>query len=113
MATAATTVAAAPHAFRLARPRAGGIVMPILILVLGFYVVYPLVLILVNSFNVARITEPARYGLDNWVAAFSQPRLLQSLANTLVVYFLYTTIGFPIAVVIAWALARIRMPFAH
>src|ERR1700704_2949617 len=113
MATLQTTAATAHQGFRVGRLRVGAVVMPILILVLGFYVVYPLVLILVNSFNVARITEPARYGLDNWVAAFSQPRLFQSLANTLVVYFLYTTIGFPIAVVIAWALARIRMPFAH
>src|SRR5438552_14049483 len=109
----AAAAAAAPRALRLGRVRVGAIVMPILIVVLGFYVVYPLVLILVNSFNVARITEPARYGLDNWVAAFSQPRLFQSLANTLVVYFLYTSIGFPIAVAIAWALARIRVPFAY
>src|SRR6266852_1037564 len=113
MATLQTTAATAPQGFRVGRLRVGTVVMPILIVVLGFYVVYPLVLILVNSFNVARITEPARYGLDNWVAAFSQPRLLQSLANTVVVYFLYTSIGFPVAVGIAWALARIRMPFAH
>src|SRR5882762_948032 len=113
MATLRTTAAAAPQAVGVGRVRIGAIVMPILIVGLGFYVVYPLVLILVNSFNVARITEPARYGLDNWVAAFAQPRLFQSLANTLVVYFLYTTIGFPIAVAIAWALARIRLPFAH
>src|SRR5438105_5591816 len=113
MATAATTVATAPHSFRLGRLRAGGIVMPILIVALGFYVVYPLVLILVNSFNVARIAEPARYGLDNWVAAFSQPRVIQSLGNTVLVYLLYMAFGFPIAVLSAWALARIRMPFAH
>src|SRR4030088_1929710 len=112
MVTLQTTAATAPQGFRVGRPRVGAVVMPILIVVLGFYVVYPLVLILVNSFNVAPITEPARYGLDNWVVAFSQPRLLQSLGNTMVVYFMYTTIGFPIAVVIAWALARIRMPFA-
>jgi iron(III) transport system permease protein len=113
MATLQTTAAAAPQGFRVGRLRVGTVVMPILIVVLGFYVVYPLVLILVNSFNVARITEPARYGLDNWVAAFSQSRLLQSLGNTLAVYFLYTSIGFPIAVVIAWTLARLRMPLAH
>ena len=95
------------------RPRVDAIVMPIVIVALGFYVVYPLVLILINSFNVARIADPPRYGLDNWIAAFSQPRVLQSLGNTLLVYFLYTSIGFPIAVAIAWALARIRMPFAH
>jgi iron(III) transport system permease protein len=113
MVTVRITAVTAPPAFRIGRPRVGTIVMPIIIVALGFYVVYPLALILVNSFNVARLAEPARYGLDNWVAAFSQPRLLQSLGNTIVVYVLYTSIGFPIAVAIAWALARIRMPFAH
>jgi iron(III) transport system permease protein len=112
MATIETTVAA-PRAFRLGRPRLDSLVMPIVIAALGFYVVYPLALILINSFNVARIAEPARYGLDNWVAAFSQPRVLQSLGNTVLVYVLYMSIGFPIAVLIAWALARIRMPFSH
>ncbi|HEV7663502.1 MAG TPA: ABC transporter permease subunit [Chloroflexota bacterium] len=112
MAAVQTASLTAPHTWRLGRPPAGAIVMPIVIVVLGFYVVYPLALILLNSFNVARIAEPARYGLENWMAAFSQPRLLQSLANTILVYALYTSIGFPIAVFIAWALARIRMPFA-
>jgi iron(III) transport system permease protein len=87
--------------------------MPILIVGLGFYVVYPLALILINSFNVAGIADPARYGLDNWVAAFSQPRILQSLLNTVMVYALYTSIGFPVAVAIAWSLARLSIPFAH
>lgn len=113
MAAVQTRSVAVPAPFNVGRLRVGVVVMPILIVGLGFYVVYPLVLILVNSFNVASIAEPARYGLDNWVAAFSQPRLLQSLGNTVIVYFLYETIGFPIAVIIAWALARIRMPFAH
>jgi iron(III) transport system permease protein len=109
----ATATAPRPRTWWPGRLRVGTIVMPILIVVLGFYVVYPLILILVNSFNVAHIAEPARYGLDNWVAAFTQRSMLQSLTNTLLVYFLYTTIGFPIAVIIAWALARIRMPFAY
>jgi iron(III) transport system permease protein len=113
MAAVQTRSVAVPPAFNIGRLRVGVVVMPVLIVGLGFYVVYPLVLILVNSFNVAGITEPARYGLDNWVAAFSQPRLLQSLGNTVLVYLLYETIGFPIAVIIAWALARIRMPFTH
>jgi iron(III) transport system permease protein len=95
------------------QPRWGVVVMPILILLLGFYILYPLTLILVNSFNVARIAEPARYGLDNWVVAFNDPSLARALGNTMVVYFLYTTISFPIAVMIAWALARVRLPFSQ
>jgi iron(III) transport system permease protein len=113
MATLQTTAAAAPRTWRVPRLRADAVVMPIVVVALGFYVVYPLVLILVNSFNVATIAQPPRYGLDNWVAAFSQPRVLQSIGNTVLVYVLYMSIGFPIAVLIAWALARIRMPFAH
>src|SRR5919199_1595726 len=111
MASVATT--AAPRTLQVGRVRVGTVVMPIIIVALGFYVVYPLLLILLNSFNVARIAEAPRYGLDNWAAAFSQPRVLQSLGNTVLVYALYMSIGFPIAVLIAWALARIRMPFAH
>ena len=45
--------------------------MSLIILVIGFYIIYPLILIFINSFNVARIAEPARYGLDNWIAAFT------------------------------------------
>src|ERR1051326_2640284 len=113
MATAPTAFVSVARRIDVRIPRVGTIVMPILILALGFYVLYPLVLILVNSFNVARITEPARYGLDNWVIAFSQPRILQSIGNTVLVFALYMTIGLPLAVLIAWSLARIRMPFAH
>jgi iron(III) transport system permease protein len=109
----AVTPARHASAFRPRRLRLGMVVMPIVIVALGFYVIYPLLLILLNSFNVARLAEPARYGLDNWVVAFSQPRLLQSLGNSVLVYVFYTTLGFPIAVMIAWALARIRMPFAY
>src|SRR5919206_3311622 len=111
MVSAATTAPA--RTLQVGRVRVDVVVMPVLIAALGFYVVYPLLLILLNSFNIARIAEPARYGLDNWVAAFSQPRVLQSLGNTVLVYVLYTGIGFPIAVLIAWALARLRIPFAH
>ena len=54
MATIQTTLTAAPRLRTFRRPRVDAIVMPIVLLVLGFYVIYPLVLILVNSFNVAR-----------------------------------------------------------
>src|ERR1051326_3348511 len=113
MATTQTAFVNVARRFEVRAPRAGTIVMPIVIVALGFYVLYPLVLILVNSFNVARITEPARYGLDNWVVAFSQPRILQSIGNTVLVFALYMSLGFPLAVLIAWSLARIRMPFAY
>lgn len=93
-------------------PSLGLTVMCIVIAALGFYIIYPLFLILLNSFNVARIAEPARFGFENWVAAFSTPSVLQSVGNTVLVYALYTSVAFPLAVGIAWALARCRLPWA-
>ena len=39
---------------------------------MGFIVLYPLVLILINSFNTATIAEPPVYGLKAWRDAFNE-----------------------------------------
>ena len=45
--------------------------MAVILIVLGFYFVYPVVLIAVNSFNTApSIINPPEWGLDNWRIAF-------------------------------------------
>jgi iron(III) transport system permease protein len=97
---------------RIPRPSTGLLVMSLIILAMGFYILYPLLLIFINSFNVARIAEPARYGLDNWAVALSTPNLFQAIWNTIIVYAGYMSIAFPTAVLIAWLLARCRIPFA-
>lgn len=94
-------------------PGTGLFVMSVLIVVFGFYVFYPLVLILITSFNVARIGEPFQYSLANWRVAFLDPAILRALFNTILVYFLYTSISFPVATLTAWLLARTKMPFSH
>jgi len=91
----------------------GAALMVTLIITLGAYLVGPIVLILINSFNVARFSEPAVFGLENWRMAFAQPALLQSLWNTVMVFWLYTAIAFPVAVLIAWILARTKIPFSR
>lgn len=97
----------------LKRPSPGTFVMSVLVLVFGFYIVYPVLLIFLNSFNVGGLVGPTRFSLENWRAAFSQPGLPQSLGNTLLVYFSYTLVSFPVAVLIAWILARTRIPFSN
>ena len=94
-------------------PPKGAFIMVALLITLGAYVVYPVILILVNSFNVAGITEPYEFSMENWRIAFSQPRLWTAIRNTFMVYFAYTSISFPTAVFIAWLLARTRIPFSH
>ncbi len=88
--------------------------MAAILIVLGSYLIYPIVLLGLNSFNVApRIIDPAEYGLDNWIEAFERPELLAALGNTFLIFGWVTIIGMPLGILIAWALARVRMPFSH
>jgi len=91
----------------------GTFVMAVLIIGFGFWIFAPIVVVLVNSFNVAQAGQPASWSLENWTFAFSQPDILKTLGNTVLVYFGYTGIGFPLAVLIAWTLARTNIPFSH
>jgi len=80
---------------------------------LGFYLVYPLLLILLNSFNAAPIGQAPRYTLQAWADAWSAPGLFQALLNTIKVAFWYQVISFPIGVLLAWVLGRTNVPFAR
>lgn len=89
--------------------------MAVVLIVLGFYLIYPVILILVNTFNVApdALVGPRQWGLNNWTTAFDDPRLLRSIWNTVMIWGLTVGISFPIAVAISWVLARTRIPFSH
>ena len=89
-------------------------VMAVILGVIGFYVVYPIFLIFLNSFNIAELaTDPPQYSLDNWRSAFRDTVIFEAVGNTFLVYFLYTMVSFPLAVVIAWVLGRTNIPGAH
>jgi len=90
------------------------LVMPLILGVLGFYIVYPILLIFLNSFNVAELaSEPPQYSLENWRNAFRDTVIFEAVGNTFLVYVLYTAVSFPAAVVIAWILGRTNIPGAH
>src|SRR5439155_508524 len=55
----------------------------VVLLAVAFCVVYPLLLVVLESFQVAPPGQPARYGLDGWRAAFAEPLLRAALLNTL------------------------------
>jgi len=95
-------------------PRTGNVVMALILGVLGFYILYPIVLIFINSFNVATLaSDPPRYSFDNWRSAFREPLIFEAVGNTFLIYVLYTAVSFPAAVVIAWVLGRTNVPGAH
>ncbi len=101
-------------ASRARRPGTGMFVMVVLIVFFGFYIIYPMVLIFIQSFNVAGVVMGTfTFGLDNWREAFSDPLISKSLWNTVLVFFAYTAFSFPLAVLISWVLARTRIPFSR
>ena len=93
----------------------GHIIMAALLITLGYFLIWPVILLLINSFNTAAdwFVEPRRWGLTHWQNAFQRPGLLKSLGNTLLIWSLTVAISFPIGVTIAWILARTRIPFSH
>ena len=103
-----------PLAARL-KPGTGTFVVAITLVVLGFYLIYPVVLIFIMSFNMARdvLVGPAVWGLGNWGTAFQHPLLLESLLNSFLIWFLVAGIAFPFAITISLILARTKIPFTH
>lgn len=91
----------------------GGVVlMALLIGAMGFYILYPLILILINSFNVATIAEPPVYGLKAWREAFSEPGILRSLWNSIKIGIVLQVVALPMGIFISWLLARTNIFFA-
>jgi iron(III) transport system permease protein len=93
----------------------GHFIMAVVLISLGYFLIWPVLLLLINSFNAATdwFVEPRRLGVDHWVNAFNRPGLLKSLGNSLVIWSLSLAISFPVGVTIAWLLARTRIPFSH
>ena len=103
----------APAAWR--GPQTGTIVMFIAILSLGSYLIYPMILLLVLSFDTsAEILAGRReWGFSNWIEAWDNPLLLESIGNSFLVWFLGALVSFPVAIAISLVLARTRIPFTY
>jgi iron(III) transport system permease protein len=90
----------------------GTALMAVLIAFMGFYVCYPLILILINSFNTATIAEPPAYGLKAWREAFAEPGIWRSLWNSVKIGIALQAIALPSGIFISWLLARTNIYFA-
>ncbi|HEY3303302.1 MAG TPA: iron ABC transporter permease [Candidatus Binatia bacterium] len=90
----------------------GVLLMALLIGVMGFYVLYPLILILINSFNIATIAEPPVYGLQAWRDAFSEPGIWRSLWNSVKVGIALQAVALPLGIFISWLLSRTNIYFS-
>ena len=97
------------------RLTSGHFVMAAVLVSLGYFLIWPVILLLINSFNTAAdwFVEPRSWGLRHWQNAFQRPGLLRSLGNSLLIWSVTVAASFPIGVAIAWILARTRIPFSH
>ena len=84
----------------------GTLIMTVLIGFMGFYVLYPLTLIVINSFNTATIAEPEVYGLGAWRQAFAEPGIWRALWNSVKIGIVLQIIALPSGIFISWLLAR-------
>jgi iron(III) transport system permease protein len=79
-------------------------------LLAGVVLVLPLVMLLVNSLNVAPAGQAVRVGLGNWQAAVADPSALGALWNSFALAITRTAISLPLALGLAWLVARTDMP---
>jgi iron(III) transport system permease protein len=107
--TAPATRFEAPVAGRL-RIDALVVICVVLLALVGFVVLYPIGLLAINSFRVGVFGQPSTWGVENWQAAFSHPRIVSALTNTLTLAVTRQTISILIGVSIAWLLARTNLP---
>jgi iron(III) transport system permease protein len=84
--------------------------MSLLLVAVGFLVLTPLLLMIFNSFQIARPGEPIVYGLDGWVKAFTTPGILKAISNTFALAITRQAIALVVGSFFAWLIARTDIP---
>ena len=80
------------------------------ILTLAVVVLYPIILLLVNTFVVSKPAEPTEYGLSAWQFALSDKGMLLALWNTVRVAVVTQLSTLFTAILFAWLIARTNLP---
>lgn len=81
-----------------------------ILLILVLLVLYPLGLLLFNSFVVTLPGGGKTLGWGNWALAWSQPGMVQAITNTFKVVLVSQIIIFPIGIAVTWLLSRTDIP---
>jgi iron(III) transport system permease protein len=90
----------------------GAIALTMVLALLSLIVLCPIYLLLVAGLQVDGSSAAAGYSFASWRAAFSEPGIAKAFLNTLIVTALVQGISIPIAILIAWVIARTDMPGA-
>ena len=84
--------------------------MTLLLLLVGFLVLTPLGLMILNSFQIARPGQPIVWGLEGWVKAFSTPGIIKAITNTFTLAITRQALAMFIGAFFAWLIARTDLP---
>lgn len=82
----------------------------ILFIVVAFLVLTPLVLLILNSFQIARPGQPIVWGLEGWVTAFTTPGIVKAITNTFTLAITRQAIALALGCFFAWLIARTDLP---
>lgn len=80
---------------------------------LSFVVLYPILILVINSFVITRPWEPPQYGLRAWQFAVTDRGMLAAMWNTVQLGAVHQAISLPLAILIAWLLGRTNIPWAR
>jgi iron(III) transport system permease protein len=92
------------------RPHLPSLPMAILLGVVGFLVLTPLCLMILNSFQTARPGEAIIWGFEGWVKAFTTPGIVNAMSNTFSLAITRQSIALLIGSFFAWLIARTDIP---
>jgi iron(III) transport system permease protein len=98
----------APGGF--SRVSGGTILCTVVLVIVAGAILFPLALIVIQSFDITRPGEATHYGLDGWIAIFNERGLRTAVNNTLLLSITRQAIALPIAIGIAWLIARTDLP---
>lgn len=84
--------------------------MMALLVVVGFLVLTPLFLMILNSFQTARPGQPIVWGMEGWVKAFTTPGIVKAITNTFTLAITRQSIALLVGSFFAWLIARTDIP---
>ena len=96
--------------FSLRSVRMPSLPIVLLIVVVGFLVLTPLFLMILNSFQTARPGQPIVWGIEGWIKAFTTPGIVKAMTNTFSLAITRQAIALLIGSFFAWLIARTDIP---
>jgi iron(III) transport system permease protein len=88
----------------------GTVLCTMVLALVAFLVVYPVILLIIHSFEVGPFGRPTTWGIENWIRAFTQPDLAGALWNTISLALTRQALAIVFAIPICWIIARTDLP---